>query len=178
MMNREARPAQLAVFAALLMAGLAMSSSARADCFRSAAQIHHVDHRLLRAIAKVESGTKHGYNPEAVNPQSGALGVMQIMPTNFAALRKFDISEQDLHDPCTNINTGAWVLTQFLRQYGPTWRAVGAYGVGNCKSAKCEAQRATYAAKVKAAWQKMKVEQAKKPPVDVAQATTTTSVVE
>lgn len=83
---------------------------------------------------------------------------MQIMPTNFKALRQYGISEQDLLHPCTNINTGAWVLSQFLRQYGPTWRAVGAYGVGNCRSAKCETQRATYAAKVRAAWSKMKAQ--------------------
>lgn len=124
-----------------------VSSLAQADCFATAATNHGVDEDLLRAIAKVESN----YNPEAVNRVSRALGEMQIHPVNFAALQKYGITEEDLHQPCTNINVGAWILAGFMRQYGHVWRAVGAYGVGNGKSAEVEAARAIYAVKVQKA---------------------------
>jgi soluble lytic murein transglycosylase-like protein len=123
------------------------SSAVHADCFTTAATNHGVDEDILRAIAKVESN----YNPEAVNPSSHALGEMQIHPVNFAALQKYGITETDLHHACTNINVGAWILAGFIKQYGRVWRAVGAYGVGNDKSPKAEADRAIYAAKVQEA---------------------------
>jgi len=121
--------------------------SVHADCFTDAANTHKVREDLLRAIAKVESN----YNPEALNPDSHALGVMQIIPANFLALKKYNITEPDLHQACTNINVGAWILAGFIRQYGPVWRAVGAYGVGNGKSKEIEAQRVIYAAKIQKA---------------------------
>lgn len=130
--------------AVLLFAAI---SVAHAGCFAVAARTQGVSENLLRAIAKVESN----YNPEALNPASHALGVMQILPSNFKSLQKYDITEPDLHQACTNINVGAWILAGFIRQYGPVWRAVGAYGVGNGKSRKVEAQRGIYAAKVYAA---------------------------
>ncbi len=125
----------------------ATNCAAHADCFTTAAATHGVREDLLRAIAKVESN----YNPEALNPTSHALGVMQIHPVNFNSLQKYDITEPDLHQPCTNINVGAWILAGFIKQYGPVWRAVGAYGAGNGKSREVEAQRAVYAAKVQQA---------------------------
>jgi soluble lytic murein transglycosylase-like protein len=120
------------------------SITAHADCFTNAATTYGVKEDLLRAIAKVESN----YNPEALNPKSHALGVMQIHPTNFNSLQKYDITEPDLHQPCTNINVGAWILAGFIRQYGPVWRAVGAYGVGNGKGYDLELKRTIYAEKV------------------------------
>ncbi len=124
-----------------------VSDLAQADCFSTAATNHGVDEDLLRAIAKVESN----YNPEAINRASHALGEMQIHPVNFAVLRKYGITETDLHQPCTNINVGAWILAGFIKQYGHVWRAVGAYGAGNGKSPKVEAERAIYAVKVQKA---------------------------
>jgi len=105
---------------------------------------------------------------------------MQIIPENIAKLRQYDISEQDLYDPCTNINTGAWILSQMFRQFGPTWRAVGAYGVGNGKGEKLEAQRAVYAAKVRAQWQKMQAQalKAEAQQRELAAVTTPTPIVE
>jgi soluble lytic murein transglycosylase-like protein len=123
---------------------------ARADCFSDAAKTHNVREDLLRAIAKVESN----YNPEALNAQSHALGMMQIHPVNFKSLAKYNITEQDLHNPCTNINVGAWILADFIRQYGRVWRAVGAYGVNN-KGKHAEHQRVIYVEKVQRAMVKL-----------------------
>lgn len=131
----------------VLVFSFGINQSAFADCFTSAAETQGISEDLLRAIGKVESN----YNPEALNPKSHALGVMQILPSNFKSLEKFDITEADLHQPCTNINSGAWILAGFIKQYGPVWRAVGAYGVGNGKAKEVEAQRAIYAGKVQKA---------------------------
>jgi soluble lytic murein transglycosylase-like protein len=76
---------------------------------------------------------------------------MQIMPLHFKTLEKYGISEKDLHQACPNINVGAWVLAGFIQEYGPIWRAVGAYGVGNKKTEAAENQRVIYAAKVQRA---------------------------
>jgi soluble lytic murein transglycosylase-like protein len=125
----------------------AINFPAHADCFTVAANTQHVPEDILRAIAKVESN----FNPEALNPTSHALGVMQIIPANFKSLLKYNITEPDLHQACTNINAGAWLLAGFFNQYGRVWRAVGAYGVGNGKSREVEAQRVIYAGKVQQA---------------------------
>lgn len=133
-----------AVMAFCLCALSTSVSMANSVCFDDAADYYHVDATLLRAIAKVESD----YNPKALNVRSFARGMMQIHPTHFERLKGFGIMPDDLFDACTSIYVGAWVLSGFIRQYGPTWRAVGAYGVGNGKSAKVEKQRERYANKV------------------------------
>lgn len=58
--------------------------------------------------------------------------------------KKFGITEQDLYDPCTNVNVGAWVLAKNKRTFGDHWRAIGAY------NAISEPKRIDYAWKVNA----------------------------
>lgn len=112
-----------------LLVLLTVSNEARAGadgCFAHAAQRRHINVNLLRAIAKVESD----YRPHVTNADTGAIGEMQVMPWHLKWLRKYDIYERDLYDECTNINVGAFILSDFMRMYGNTWRAVGAYGAG------------------------------------------------
>ncbi|MDN4571859.1 lytic transglycosylase [Pandoraea cepalis] len=96
------------------------------DCFVQAAARRNLDVNLLRAIGKVESN----YKPHVVNKSSNAIGLMQIMPFHLGWLRKYGIFERDLFDACTNVNVASVLLVDFLRMYGDTWRAVGAYGAG------------------------------------------------
>jgi soluble lytic murein transglycosylase-like protein len=119
------RPRALLALVALLLS----CESAHADlgaCFDHAAQRRHVNVNLLRAIGRVESR----YRPSAVNAKTGAIGVMQIMPFHLAWLQRYGIYRSDLLDGCTNINVGTFLLADFIRMYGNTWRAVGAYGAG------------------------------------------------
>lgn len=112
-----------------LLALLIVSNAARAstdECFAHAAQRRHINVNLLRAIAKVESD----YRPYVTNADTNAIGEMQIMPFHLKWLQKYGIYERDLYDACTNINVGAFLLSDFIRMYGNTWRAVGAYGAG------------------------------------------------
>lgn len=112
-----------------LVAMLMACAPAHADlgaCFENAAQRRHLDVNLLLAIGHVESR----YRPWEINTHTGAIGVMQIMPFHLKWLQRYGIDRSDLLDGCTNINVGAFLLADFIRMYGHTWRAVGAYGAG------------------------------------------------
>lgn len=115
--------------AAVLFTMLLACAPAHADlgaCFEHAAQRRHLDVNLLLAIGHVESR----YRPWEVNARTGAIGLMQIMPFHLKWLQRYGIERSDLLDGCTNINVGAFLLADFIRMYGNTWRAVGAYGAG------------------------------------------------
>ncbi|WP_028218175.1 lytic transglycosylase domain-containing protein [Paraburkholderia oxyphila] len=119
-------PASL-VQAAMLCA---VPSTARADCIDDAASFQHVNVSLMRAIAQVESGTQ----THAVNTNSDGtvdIGLMQINSSWLPRLAREGISEQSLFDPCTNAYVGAWILAENIRQYGPTWSAIGAYNASS-----------------------------------------------
>ena len=114
--------------ASLLQAAMlcAVPTIARADCIDDAASFQHVNVSLMRAIAQVESGTQ----THAINTNSDGtvdIGLMQINSSWLPRLAREGISEQSLFDPCTNAYVGAWILAENIRQYGPTWSAIGAY---------------------------------------------------
>ncbi|HKT99040.1 MAG TPA: transglycosylase SLT domain-containing protein [Paraburkholderia sp.] len=108
----------------------AMPTIAHADCIDDAASFHHVNVGLMRAIAQVESGTQ----THAINANSNGtvdIGLMQINSSWLPRLAREGISEQSLFDPCTNAYVGAWILSENIRQYGPTWSAIGAYNASS-----------------------------------------------
>ncbi|WP_126285584.1 transglycosylase SLT domain-containing protein [Burkholderia stagnalis] len=107
-----------------------MNGTAQADCLDDAAAFHHVNVSLLRGIAQVESGMK----TNAVNTNANGttdIGLMQINSSWLPTLSREGISEQSLYDPCTNAYVGAWILSQNIRQLGPTWNAIGAYNAAS-----------------------------------------------
>lgn len=139
-------------FIAPLLVLLIASNAARADtdeCFAHAAQRRHLNVNLLRAIARVESN----YRPYVTNTKTYAIGEMQIMPFHLNWLKKYGIYERDLYDACTNINVGAFLLSDFVRMYGNTWRAVGAYVAG--MAADKEQARIGYAQLVQQAYDRI-----------------------
>ncbi|ABM97154.1 lytic transglycosylase domain-containing protein [Methylibium petroleiphilum] len=112
--------------ALLAAAALAIAGQAHAMCFKEAAERYKVSEALLRAIAKTESN----FNPKALNRNSNGtedIGVMQINSSWLPTLAQFGIGREQLKDPCTNVNIGAWVLANNIARHGETWRAVGAY---------------------------------------------------
>ncbi|KWK57256.1 transglycosylase SLT domain-containing protein [Burkholderia ubonensis] len=112
--------------APIIAISLVMPGIARADCLDDAAAFHHVNVSLMRGIAMVESGMK----TNAVNTNTNGttdIGLMQINSSWLPTLSREGISEQSLYDPCTNAFVGAWILSQNIRQLGPTWNAIGAY---------------------------------------------------
>nr|WP_233833239.1 transglycosylase SLT domain-containing protein [Paraburkholderia sp. ZP32-5] len=112
-----------------------------ADCIDDAASFQHVNVGLMRAIAQVESGTQ----TDVINRNSDGtvdIGLMQINSSWLPRLAREGISEQSLFDPCTNAYVGAWILSENIRQYGPTWSAIGAYNAASPE------KRLAYARKV------------------------------
>lgn len=103
--------------------------SCRADCIDDAARFHHVNVRLVRAIATVESG-QHAHVVHLNTDGSTDIGLMQINSRWLGTLSRFGLSRADLEDRCTNAYVGAWILSQNLRHLGLSWDAVGAYNAG------------------------------------------------
>jgi len=104
---------------------LAEAFPARA-CWQEAAERYGVNPYILYAIAKTESGL----NPRAFNRNKDGsydIGLMQINSSWLPTLKKFDVTEKQLYDPCTSIHVGAWILSASMRKHGNTWDAVGAY---------------------------------------------------
>lgn len=104
--------------------------------FEQAARAHGVDAALLQIVTLLESRG----NAEAISPL-GAVGLMQIMPSTgvkIAAERGIDGFEpDDLRDPATNIDFGAWYLARQLAEFGDgslseetVGRAAAAYNAG------------------------------------------------
>lgn len=122
-----------------ILAIVISSNSAFAFCFEEAGMVFGVSPSLLYAIAKVESN----FNPNAINKNTNGsydYGIMQINSSHYKTLGH-DIW-LSLSDPCTNIKVGAWVLSECIKRYGNTWKAVG------CYNASSEHKRAAYAQKI------------------------------
>ncbi|CAB3770804.1 hypothetical protein LMG29542_06446 [Paraburkholderia humisilvae] len=124
-------------------------SPARADCLDDAAAFHHINAKVVRAIAQVESGMR----PMAVNRNSNGstdIGLMQINSWWLPRLARYGIHKRDLYDACTSAYVGAWIVSKNIRQFGPTWEAVGAYNATSRDKRRAYAQKVYRAAEVAA----------------------------
>lgn len=137
---------------AVAAASLATCVAAHADCFEHHGRRFGLNPALLRAIALVESAGR----PQAVNRNHQArtgsvdVGLMQINSAWLPTLARHGIAADDLRDPCTSIEVGAWILSDLVQRHGNSWDAVGAYNAScsELKGAACVRARATYAWKV------------------------------
>ncbi len=68
-------------------------------------------------------------NPQAVSPK-GAMGLMQIMPKTWAALRARHALGDDPFDPRDNIFAGAAYLREMHDRYGTIAGMLAAYNAG------------------------------------------------
>lgn len=125
----------------LALLALLIATTPALACWDEAAQRYGVNPAMLVAIARTESSM----NPAAINRNrdgSYDLGLMQINSRWFPLLSRYGIGEQQLHDPCTSIHVGAWILSQNMQRLGNSWDAVGAYNSSR------PVQRAAYAQRV------------------------------
>ena len=86
-----------------------------------ASRKHGIDVPLVKAIIKAESN----FNPRAVS-RAGAMGLMQLMPVNWSALRI-----TDPFDPEQNIMGGTLYFKRLLNRFnGNVHYALAAYNAG------------------------------------------------
>lgn len=88
--------------------------------FEEAANRYGISSKLLRAVAKAESG----FNPNAVS-KAGAIGVMQLMPSTAKSL-----GVTDPYDARQNIMGGAKYLKENLDKFQDVELALAAYNAG------------------------------------------------
>jgi soluble lytic murein transglycosylase-like protein len=124
-----------------LLTGALLWSTARADCLDDAAAFHHVNVRLVRAIATVESGLRPAVT-HANADGSTDIGLMQINTGWLMTLTRYGVTRVALYDGCTSAYVGAWILARNIARLGLTWDAIGAY------NATTPALRIAYARKV------------------------------
>ncbi len=90
--------------------------------FDEAAKRYNVDVKLLKSIAKAESG----FRADAVS-SAGAVGIMQLMPQTAAGL-----GVDDSYNAYKNIMGGASYISQLLGKYnGNVSLALAAYNAGS-----------------------------------------------
>ena len=103
---------------------LLLPAFASAFCSDEAGAAYGVSPLLLWSIAKHESDM----TPRAVGRNRNGTydyGLMQINSSWAGALGR-DLW-MGLGDPCTNVKTGAWILSRCIRRHGYNWKAVGCY---------------------------------------------------
>lgn len=94
------------------------------DHIAEAAQRFALPPAWIRAVLRAESSG----DPRAISPK-GAIGLMQIMPQTWAALRVRHRLGADPYDPHDNIIAGAAYIRELFDRYGsPGW--IAAYNAG------------------------------------------------
>lgn len=131
-------PARVGLFSACALAAtitVAQESRPPADppftteverCIVPAAQYHKVNHFILRAILKVESGL----NPGAVGKNDNGtvdVGIGQMNSMHFRELARHGIAPSQLKDACIGTYVAAWQLSKVMAQRGNTWAGVASY---------------------------------------------------
>lgn len=86
-----------------------------------------LDPTLVAAVILVESEG----DSQALNPVSGAVGLMQIMPSNTGPPFTDRPTMYDLHVPETNISTGCEILAELLAREGTVFKALYYYSGGS-----------------------------------------------
>lgn len=108
-------------FQGILKNGLNTIKEDMDSIFEEASALYQIPSKLLRAVAKAESG----FNPKAVS-KAGAMGVMQLMP---GTARSLGVS--DPYNARQNILGGAKYLKQNLDRFGgDVSLALAAYNAG------------------------------------------------
>ncbi|WP_287786336.1 lytic transglycosylase domain-containing protein [Acidiphilium sp.] len=96
-----------------------------------AAAAHRFDipEAWIAAVMRAESGGRATMDGEPIRSPAGAMGLMQVMPQTYAALRARYGLGADPYAPRDNILAGAAYLRELLDRYGVRW-FLAAYNAG------------------------------------------------
>jgi soluble lytic murein transglycosylase-like protein len=134
---------------------LSMVGLAQANCWEEAGREFSIAPELLYAIAEQESNL----DPRAIGRNrdgSRDIGLMQVNSYHLPRLAKFGITEKALlEDSCRALKVGAGILADFMRRYGYSWEAVGAYNAGTAIDGGAPERRQQYAQKIAVRYQRI-----------------------
>jgi hypothetical protein len=95
----------------------------------AAAQRFDIPEAWITAVMRAESGGQATMDGEPIRSPAGAIGLMQVMPQTYAALRARYGLGADPYAPRDNILAGAAYLRELLDRYGVPW-FLAAYNAG------------------------------------------------
>ena len=95
----------------------------------AAARRFDIPDAWIAAVMRAESGGQATMDGEPIRSPEGAMGLMQVMPQTYAALRVRYGLGTDPYAPRDNILAGAAYLREMLDRYGVPWFLV-AYNAG------------------------------------------------
>jgi soluble lytic murein transglycosylase-like protein len=155
------------IVAALIL--LTAAGLAQATCWAEASREFSIAPELLYAIAEQESGL----NPNAIgynNNGTHDIGLMQINSSHLPWLAKQQITEKTLlNNSCQSLKVGAGILAGFMRRFGYSWKAVGAYNAGGADNSGAKQRRMDYAKKIAVRYRRV-LDKAKNAGVNTAKA--------
>jgi hypothetical protein len=94
-----------------------------------AAHCFDIPEAWIAAVMRAESGGQATVDGEPIRSPAGAIGLMQVMPRTYAALRARYGLGADPYAPRDNILAGAAYLREMLDRYGVPW-FLAAYNAG------------------------------------------------
>lgn len=118
--------ARLNVFAAVILFGLALTMPARAavqverwtDHISEASARFGIPAAWIRRVIAAESGGNTMLNGRPIESRVGAIGLMQLMPGTWSAMRAAQGLGPDPHDPRDNILAGTAYLRLMYDRFG------------------------------------------------------------
>ncbi len=95
----------------------------------AAARRFDIPEAWIAAVMRAESGGQATMDGRPIRSPAGAIGLMQVMPQTYAALRARYGLGADPYAPRDNILAGAAYLREMLNRYGVPW-FLAAYNAG------------------------------------------------
>lgn len=112
----------LAIFRPDVAVGQEMAAASSLDRWQNfiadASERFGIPEAWIRAVMRAESGGRATLDGRPVTSRAGAMGLMQIMPETWAALRGRYGLGADAYDPRDNILAGTAYLRELYERYG------------------------------------------------------------
>ena|SRR6185312_13506253 len=96
------------------------------SCINRAAVEFHVPAPLIVSVLSIERGTTGTISRNKNGTYD--MGQMQINSFWLPTLKKYGYSENDIiHDACTNVYVGTWILANNISKSNKVWKGIGNY---------------------------------------------------
>lgn len=116
----------MAILSLSVVSSVSANSLTVERCFNIASERYQIPFKLLKAIAITET-KMDAYAIGKNSNKTYDIGLMQINSSWLGKLSRVGVKQSDLLDPCTNIQIGAWILSDNIKRYGFGLKAIGAY---------------------------------------------------